>query len=332
MPIAFTVALLFEAAAIIVALKQSHGLFFLAVAILLHILASGLFTLLQIRFLPKLYYSQRRLITLLLFCFNFIVPVLGMVTGWILLLWGFHKSQQIEIEKDVEDIDMENLGDDFPVISRAFGEGSLPSLLTSTTAPAAKKIRALTLLTRMKSKASVTLIKKTLQDKDDEVRLVGFSMIDKMEKQINEKIHHLSNVAKVHPDPIQRAQANKELAYTYWEQLYQGLIDAQLEKFVLENILKHIDAAKALITNDPKLYKLEGRILLSQKRYTNAREAFLKAMEYGIVESEIASFMAQIAFEERNYSRITYWMQKVPEQSINYQLHALRAVWAGEQL
>ncbi|HHD83575.1 MAG TPA: hypothetical protein ENK93_01750 [Campylobacteraceae bacterium] len=330
LPLLCLFALFVETAALTVTLIAERGMLLLTAALLLHSVASLICALLQIRFLPKVYTSEKRRILALLFAFDFIVPFLGMGIGWILLLWGFQKSQQIEIDKEVEDIDLQRLEEDFPVISRAFGEGSIPSLISSVHAPASKKIRALTLLTQMKSKASVTLIKRTLQDKNDEVRLVGFSMIDAMEKRINEKIHHLGNVARVHPDPMQRARAHSELAFTYWEQLYQGLVDRQLEQFVIDNIRKHIEAAKALILNDPKLYKLEGRILLMQKAFTDAKEAFLKAMEYGIPESEIASFMAQIAFEERNYSRIAYWMEKVPEQSINYQLHALRAVWVRE--
>ncbi len=324
-------ATILEISALTLMLSSLQGVAVLAVVIMLHALSSWLFALSQIRFLPQIYQPRKRMITILLFWFDFIVPLLGVITGWILLLWGFQMSQHIEIEKDVEDIDLENIGEDFPVISRAFGEGSLPSLITSSQAPAARKIRALTLLTQMKSKASVSLIKQTLQDSNDEVRLVGFSMIDKMEKRINEKIHHLSNVARVHPDPLKRAEAHKELAFTYWEQLYQGLVDAQLEQFLIDNILKHIAEAKALIVTDPKLYKLEGRVMIARQRYAEAKEAFLRAMEHGIPEAEIASFMAQIAFEECNYSRIAYWMAKVPEQSINYQLHALRAVWVRER-
>ena len=155
-------------------------------------------------------------------------------------------------------------------------------------------------------------------------------MLDKMEKRINQKIHELKNISRVQPDPVKRAKSHKELAFTYWELLYQGLVDQQLEHFVIENILREIGEAKKEITDDPKLFKLEGRVLLSQKAYPEAKNAFVRALDLGLPKGEIASFMAQIAYEERNFSRIAYWMQKIPARSINYQLHTLRAVWVRE--
>jgi len=306
--------------------KMSH--FF--IVFLLHLSASALMTPAQLRFLPELYRTQQKRVGFFLTVLNFTVPVLGMVSAWIVALWGFQKSQNIRILKDVEDIDMDNLTEGFPVINRLFGEGALPAVITNEYIPAQKKIQALSLLTQMRTRASLSLIKKTLQDRDDEVRLVGFSMLDKMEKKINEKIHQLKNIVKVQPDPIKRAESHKELAFTYWELYYQGLVDPQLEQFVIDNILQQIEEAKKVITDDPKLYKLLGRVLLEQHRYDEAREAFVTALDQGLPKGEIASFMAQIAFEERNYDRIAYWMRKIPHESINYQLHTLRSVWVRE--
>ena len=329
--------LLFAIAASAEYLAVSHGLLMhtvsrkaLAGALLLHLGASVIMATAQGGLLPPLYHNQRRPILLLLGAVNFIVPVFGMLTGWLLLLWGFRKSQDIRLTQEVDEIDTENLSERFPVVSRSFGEGSLPALIVNSYVPSAKKIRAISLLTEMKSKASLDLIKKTLQDPNDEVRLVGFATLDNLEKRINEKIHRLKTVAQVQPDPQIRARTHAELAFTYWELLYQGLADAQLVHFIVENILREIAEAQKVITDDPKLYKLHGRVLLEQKRIAEAREAFLKALEYGLPMGEIAAFMAQIAFEEHNYDRIPYWMQKIPRQSLNYQLHALRSVWVRE--
>jgi tetratricopeptide (TPR) repeat protein len=296
----------------------------------LHLAASISMAAAQLRFLPELYQKEQKRVALFLTTLNFMVPILGMTAAWVIVLYGFQKSQDIRIQKDIEDIDKENITEHFPVINRLFGEGALPSVIANEYIPSQKKIQALSMLTQMRTRASLSLIKQTLQDRNDEVRLVGFSMLDKMEKKINEKIHQLKNIVKVQPDPIKRAQSHKELAFTYWELYYQGLVDPQLEQFVIENILEHIEEAKKVIEDDPKLYKLLGRILLEQQRYQEARDAFVKALDLGLPKGEIASFMAQIAFEERNFDRIAYWMRKVPQESINYQLHTLRSVWVRE--
>ena len=320
-------ALIAEAAAFKTISASQHNLSLLLLFLLLHTLFAYLMAWGQSFFLPGLYKTQQKRILLFLALFNFSVPIIGLLFSWVLLLWGFRKSQDIQISKEIEALDMEEFSEGFPVIERIFGEGSLQALITSTQAPAQKKIKALTLLTQMKTKASLSLIKETLRDPNDEVRLVGFSMIDTMEKKINEKIHRLKIIIRAQRDPKKKAMYHKELAFTYWELLYQGLVDRQLTAFLTENIIREINEAKKIITDDAKLYKLEGRVLLTESRFTEAKEAFVKALDLGIAQIEVASFMAEIAFKENNFSRIAYWMQKTPEQSINYQLQTLRAIW-----
>lgn len=319
--------MLLEGVAIWLLWDSNESRVLLFIALTLHVAAMVPVTFAQMHYLPQLYHSQRRRVSLLLLSFNTIVPLLGIAVGWILMLWGFRKSQSVTLSIETENIDTEILTGRFPIIQRIFGEGSLSTLLSNPNVPSEKKIKALTMLTQIKSRASLSLIKETLTDPDDEVRLVGFSMLDKMEKRVNHKIHELKNIAKVHPDPHKRAEAFRELAFTYWELLYQGVVDTQLEQFVIDNLNHAIDEATQLIGDDPKLFKLQGRVALLQKRYAHAREAFVKALDLGISEREIASFMAQIAFEEHNYSRIGYWLEKVPAESINYQLYTLRSLW-----
>ena len=327
---AIVIAVAAEVVALRFFLTETHHPGTLLLFLLLHAFFAAVMAWGQGYFIPSLYRQQAQKIRIFLALFNFMVPVLGLVFSWMLLAWGFHKSQDIRIDKEIEEVDMEELSEGFPVVERIFGEGSLQSLITNTSAPAQRKVKALTLLTQMKSKASLALIRETLRDPDDEVRLVGFSMIDNMEKKINEKIHHLKIMIHTRRDPEEKAQYHKELAFTYWELLYQGLVDKQLTAFLIENIIHEINEAEKSITDDAGLYKLEGRVLLGERRYSDAKAAFVKALDLGIPKQEIASFMAEIAFREKNYSRIAYWMRKTPKHSINYQLQTLRDVWVRE--
>ncbi len=325
----FASSVLFEILAFKIEFKMTQDVAMMAKFFLFHIVSSFLMTYAQILFLPKAYKAQKKSISSLLFLFNFMVAILGAIFSWLLIFWGFVKSQEVDSLVEVDDIDMEIISDGFPVIDRMFGEGALSSLLRDEKAPSSKKLKALSILTQMKSKESMTLIKETLSDNDDEVRLVGFSIIDNMEKKVNEKIHELKSIILTVRDDVKRANYQKDLAFTYWELIYQGLVDEQLKQYLIENILSEIKLAKKYISNDEKLYKLEGRVLLTQDKFTEAKEAFVKALDLGISEGEVSSFMAEISYQERNYSRIAYWMQKIPEQSLNYQLHSLRSIWQG---
>jgi predicted type IV restriction endonuclease len=70
---------------------------------------------------------------------------------------------------------------------------------------------------------------------------------------------------------------------------------------------------------------------LLQEKFKEAKDAFVTAMNLGVSEGEIASYMAEISYFEKNYTRIAYWMQKIPAQSLNYQLYSLRSVWMDER-
>jgi len=325
----FIGSLLFEFLAFRIDFNATQELLPMLRFFVFHLISSLLMTYAQILFLPKAYSLQKKSISSLLFLFNFIVPAMGALFSWLLIFWGFVKSQEVESLIKIDDIDMEIISEGFPVVERIFGEGSLSSLLKDKNAPASKKLKALSILTEMKSKESMTLIKETLSDNDDEVRLVGFSIIDNMEKKVNEKIHELKHIILTTRDDIKRATHQKDLAFTYWELIYQGLVDEQLKHYMIENILSEIKAAKKHISEDEKLYKLEGRVFLTQNKFQEAKEAFVKALDLGISEGEVSSFMAEISYQERNYSRIAYWMQKIPKQSLNYQLHSLRSIWQG---
>jgi hypothetical protein len=312
-----------------VMIRQDIPMLFLF--LLLHSFFSIAMAYAQTLYLPKLYQSQKKEVSFLLGLFNFIVPVFGSLFGWLMIFWGFSKSQKIEIAPTVNDIDMEVISSGFPVVERIFGEGSLHSLLKNDAAPTGKKIKALSILSQMKSRQSYALIKEALSDKDDEVRLVGFSMIDKMEKKVNEKIHSLKDIIMSQKDAKVRARYQKELAFTYWELLYQGLIDEQLRDYLIKDILLQIRASKKEISQDGQLFKLEARVLLLQEKFKEAKDAFVTAMNLGVSEGEIASYMAEISYFEKNYTRIAYWMQKIPAQSLNYQLYSLRSVWMDER-
>ena len=317
------------------ALKQAnidfHDIEQLSYFFILHTLFSVTTAYAQLQFVPSFYKEQKKALFLLFGVLNFFVPVLGSLFCWLLIGWGFKKSQHIRIFTPTDDIDPHEISDGFPVVERIFGEGSLKALLENRYAPSHRKIKALSILTQMKTKSSLKLIKATLRDPDDEVRLVGFSMIDKLEKKINEKITELKNIILTQRDAKKRASYHKELAFTYWELLYQGVADEQLKIFVIDNLIKEIELAKEEINDDPSLYKLEARIYLIQKDYKKAKDAFVKALDLGIPKGEVASFMAEISFREKNYARIAYWMQKIPPKSINYQLLSLRAVWVKDE-
>ncbi|OQX74953.1 MAG: hypothetical protein B6D59_00745 [Campylobacteraceae bacterium 4484_4] len=320
-------AIVSEFTALSLMLQPGRNPSLLLISLLLHLFASAVMAWVQRSCIPPIYRAQRRGVVPLLTFVNFLAPVAGMLFGWLLVLWGFVKAREISYETDLDAIDPQIISDDFPVTHRIFGEGALATLLQNRFVPTASKIKALSLLSRIQSASSMEMIRQTLSDSNDEVRLVGFSMIDKREKAMNEKIGALLEMIKESRDPDRAASLHKELAFTYWELLFQGLVDVQLAHYIEKSVHIHLEVAKERIREDTSLYKLEGRLYMRQKEYAQAKEAFVRALDLGIREAEIASYMAEISFLELNFSRVSYWMEKIPEHTLDYQLLSLAAVW-----
>ncbi len=292
-----------------------------------HLGASLLMAYTQSAFLPERYRTRTKTILPLLSMLNFIVPILGIAMGWILTLWGFRRAARLLHGSEVDAIDPQIVTEEFPVTRRIFGEGSLATLLQNRYVPTASKIKALSILSQIKNASSVKMIRQTLSDSDDEVRLVGFSMIDKREKAMNEKISALLQMLKTSTDPRDQATHHKELAFAYWELLYQGIVDTHLAHYIEKSVQHHLEEAQKIDTQNAALYKLQGRLHMRRREYPAAKAAFVKALDLGIREAQIASYMAEISFLERNFSRVPYWMEKIPEHTLDYQLLALAAVW-----
>jgi len=74
-------------------------------------------------------------------------------------------------------IDFEN---EFPEVTRLFGEASMERLLNEDISSlSSMKMKALVSLADNASRTDVTLIKNSLSDRNDEVRLYSFAVIDK---------------------------------------------------------------------------------------------------------------------------------------------------------
>ena len=309
---------------------QKHHFFSLVSFFSLHLVASFMFSLAQRDFIPKIYHDERTKIVWFLTFINFFVPVLGVVFSWLLVLWGFKVATRDKKRRDLMMLDPENISDGFPVTKRIFGEGSLLSILKNKYIPASTKVKVLFMLDQIKSSAAMDMIRSTLSDPNDEVRLVGFSIMDNNQKAMNFKINELLAMQKKSKTAMQKAEISKDLAYSYWEMIYQGLVDDQLALHIEKEALLALENALLYFEDDAELYKLRGKIYFRAQEYSVAKESFVKALDLGIVQSKVASFMAEISFVEKNYSRVSYWMNKIPKYELDYQLLNISALWRGK--
>lgn len=88
--------------------------------------------------------------------------------------------------------------------------------MSSEKSPFILEIKSILFLTEVKSPESVRLLRYGLSDENDEIRLLSFSVLDKIEKRLSEQIHN--NLEKLKKQRMKR----KRGSYTESFQSFTG--------------------------------------------------------------------------------------------------------------
>ncbi|HBS80014.1 MAG TPA: transporter [Pseudomonas sp.] len=191
-----------------------------------------------------------------------------------------------------------------------FNDGGLQDVLRH--APDTEnRLTALFATRRMPAREAIPILKLALRDPSDDVRLLAYSMLDKLESDINHRIEttlqQLSAAEGMH-----RAALHDALARWYWELAYLGLAQGSVLEHVLEQAREHAEQTLSAASN-PFAHVLAGRIALEQARLDAAKIHFNQAEAAGTGGQTLAPFHAEIAFAEGRYEDVSKQLQKLPE-------------------
>jgi len=259
------------------------------------------------------------------------IPVLGVVVSFAVALM-LRRSKTKLVRGGTHNIDLDELILSFPVARRTFGEGALSILLNKQYMPANVKIHALSALESQINRTHLAIIKQALSDKEDEVRLFSFSIIDKMEKRINSQIHRYRQIFEKGKHKREKMAAAKELARLYWDLVYFELADETLQHFLIEETLRFIQYVLKNDYDNIAMHMLLGRVYLHKKMDESAQREFAYVLEsdpaqYGVV----APYLAEIFFRQGNYRTVRSLMiHDDNELHYSIQLYPVVMLWKGE--
>ena len=293
---------------------------------MVHALVSTLISLLVTFLLKKRYKDRAFSIFALAFVFNLIIPVVG----YLFTLWmGYYllRVKYVKRLKHTKTLNMHELDHEFPQVKRMFGEGSMVELMSNEFAPKQKRMKALAVMAEDLNQKNIALIKQSLSDKDDEIRLFSFSLIDNMEQNINTKIHQSSLRFENEKDPEKRASAAKELAYLYWDMIYFDLSDATLKAYLLDESLRYAKIVFEHNMSDASVNILLGKIYLAKENYEEASTQFIMAIESGMDNEYIIPYLAELYFKRKNYRSIRAMLNQVNGLGINAKMYPVIVQW-----
>ena len=163
-----------------------------------------------------------------------------------------------------------------------------------------KRLKAVLATKRMNKRDAIEILQNALSDRVDDVRLLAYSMLDGMEKEISKKI--VSCLEGVRKSTGEKQDAYKRsLAQNYWEMSYLGLAKGGVRrhfllsaKKVLEELLEDIEQ------QNPDNLKIKGRIHLALEEYDDAIGTLYQAVATGLPRSQVLPYWQRPLFIRAN--------------------------------
>lgn len=295
----------------------SASYWFMLAAILLHAISSYYLAQGFWQLLPHRYKLPARRSLSFLFIFLWILPVLGALglLGSVIRALKYprsHSSQNIKI------VTLPELPFSPPVIFPVppYSQGALRQIVYFAERPL-KRLKAVMATRNMPPREAMAVWSKATRDPIDDVRLLAYGMKDNSEKKLTERILALTETLPDVPINV-RSTYHKTIAALCWELVYHRLVQGAVRQHWLQTARYHIelaltpfpaaDASAAPIEANANNWLLYGRILLDSGEFTSAREAFVNAQAGGVDKQKILPWLAEIAFNERKFSEVKYFM------------------------
>lgn len=298
----------------------------------LHILLSAGASALSAYLLKQRYPHQFMNAFIVFLAFSLMAPVVGAVAvvGFAIIFRSIYYEQK---RSTFHTIDLTPFRTTFPIIKRRFGEGAMHEIFDQHAVPTNLKLAALSLLTENLQRNNIILIKRLLSSKNDEIRLVSFSVIDKLEHKIHEEIHTLLHKLKTSTEESVIFNAHKMLAQLYWELVYFELADEVLERFLLSEVEKNAQIALEIVPGDDDLHFLMGRVHFQNGNIQQAKAEFHQAIDQARAKGKAPSnyiqpYLAELYFNERDFSGVKSIIAHSRFFEISPKLYPIKQVWS----
>jgi tetratricopeptide (TPR) repeat protein len=293
-----------------------------------HAGASVLVALAMTRFVPQLYPKTERSAFAYFAALGFFLPVLG-VLGMLLFLLSARLAPPGTRAKPFELVEPPRFSGAALPTTPGFNRAGIRPVLQSRTAPLDVKLKALLALQSVPSRAANNLIRQMLREPADDMRLLAYGLLDAREKVLDARIHALKVRLAALAAAAERAPLLKELAETYWELIYRGIVQGDLLRHCTAEARRYLAELLEHESREPGAWALQGRLLSLEGNDREADEAFSRAVALGLSEGRVLPYRAELAFRARDFGRVREIAQRMGSQPANA-LAAIAAYWNGD--
>jgi len=294
--------------------------------LLLHGLVSLLAGLVSTLLMSPQYRSSPRRVFTLHVLLAFFIPVLGAVAVLVLSAYARVIGRPYQ-ERPYHLVRLPVFTAATKAPSLSYGAGSVHSRLINPEVSGAIRLKALLTVQAMPGNLSTRLLRDVLSDPSDDLRLTAYGILDKGEKEINERIRDALKKLNDPQESDARSELHQQLAGHYWELVYQGYAQGELRRFALRAAWRHAQEAVQADPGSADVWMLAGRIAAAQHDQAAAQHAFQRAQALAMPHSRIRPYLAELAFQKRDFDAVRQHLQGIGRHEINFSTAPLLAFW-----
>ncbi|CAA6823874.1 MAG: Extracellular Matrix protein PelE [uncultured Sulfurovum sp.] len=305
-------------------LMQQNSAEEIAIFIVAEIIFWIILSFFLIQFLPKKYKPYKKEILLFFIVLNIGLLFIGILLTIIMMLFGLSWATHRLSRPSYETIYFEEQVAEFPIVYSQFQEGLLrmegeqQHSLSSD-----EKIKSLKILYEMNTQGNIAKIKHYLSDSSDETRLYAFALVSSFEKKLNDRITNIQEEIKNCSNQDKLEKFRFELAQAYWQFIFHGVVNEQLSSFYTQKIAQVLKDNKST----PSSFILLGKIHIFNGEFSQAEEAFLRAIKLGVQKESLYTYLAEIKYGQKKYNDIAQYIAK-DEFNIDLRLKPLVQMWS----
>lgn len=268
-----------------------------------HLIASLLFAGLMSITFPKRFVRQRKAVLALFFCFNFFVPIFGII-GTVLVLFYFRKFQNQRERPEFFNVPLPPFMAESSAVAQGMGEGGAWTRLRTAGLPREQRLKALLAVGSSGGQNASRILQLATGDTDDEIRLLAFNLCERQEQKIQQTIAVSLSELKQLTNSVEKAAVCRNLAFSYWEMVYSALAQAELREFFVGQADRYAGMALEAGGQDPVLLLLLVRIHLHRRDFDLAERSVQQALEAGADPLKVIPYQAELAFHHRDFSAV----------------------------
>jgi tetratricopeptide (TPR) repeat protein len=322
-------ALSFELSALYTAIDFGDSTAQLLLFFSAHAAASALLALFALPALPRHYREPRAVVLAFLFSFSFFIPLIGLLGVMLAVFVALLKPRLVKTVPFASVRQPEfllSVGDAEPQLRKS----GLRSVLLDQTTPAQVRLKSLLTLQNMPARTAGPMLRKLLSDPADDIRLVAYGMLDMQEKRINARTQEELQKLERAAEPEARANCLRHLAELHWELVYTGLVQGDVREHALESALHYVEQGLEIAGHDPGLWYLRARLLQASGRLEEARGDFSVAVSCGLPEARALPYVAELAFERRDFAAVRDVMALVARSHVSPLMAPLVSFWRSD--